>query len=89
MNVLLPWKSDKIMSCRYTVNNPSVTTRYYACAIMSGDGFICFAFDIKNKSMSLKGKHRTREAAMSFIDEALVKVGWRLINEGDKLAVLL
>lgn len=91
LNILLPWKSVEENTADYDVMSrfaadaewtygwvQKISSGWTYCAYGHDDEIILYGLDAK-----------TKEEVMKMVDDALIKAGWRLLNEGDPLLSLL
>lgn len=97
--ILLPWtQHDFLFYCRYGNGNTEGIRHSYGVIVndsASTGKFFYHAFTLDDKPIfkyigaSDSDFTSSLEEAKRIVDEALTKVGWRLLNEGDKLLTLV
>jgi hypothetical protein len=89
-NILLPWHKLYGIIMRFSADDSSHSYGYF---ILNGNGYRYNAYDIYDvcvidKCDTLRVSSSIKEAC-KIVDNALIKAGWRLLNENDPLLALL
>jgi hypothetical protein len=98
MNILMPWREIKGMSSDCFVRSrPGSKLGFHRVLYYRAVEFSCWHYEAYDPNewhnlFSQDGKTYsapTKESAMKIVDDALVKAGWKLLNDGDPLLSLI